>query len=97
MDAIQGKLSEIEKRIDAKIEKHSMMWLMAENAKRWFIIAMVILGLWFATIGLFVWYLNQYDFSGTSTVTVDGADGTALYQDGEGNVLNNGDSDEENS
>lgn len=29
------------------------------NAKRWFIAFIVVLVLWFTTIGLFVWYINQ--------------------------------------
>ena len=29
------------------------------NAKRWFIAFIVALVLWFITIGLFVWYINQ--------------------------------------
>ena len=28
------------------------------NAKRWFIAFLVVLGLWFATIGAFVWYIS---------------------------------------
>lgn len=30
--------------------------------KRLIIVVIVVLLLWFSTIGLFVWYLNQYDF-----------------------------------
>lgn len=29
------------------------------NAKRWFIAFIVVLVLWFTTIGLFIWYINQ--------------------------------------
>ena len=29
------------------------------NSKRWFISFLVVLVLWFATIGVFIWYLNQ--------------------------------------
>lgn len=35
-------------------------------------------------------YLALYDFSGVDEITVDGKNGTALYQDGQGNVINNG-------
>lgn len=35
-------------------------------------------------------YLSLYDFSGETEIVVDGQDGTALYQDGEGNTINNG-------
>lgn len=55
----------------------------AKTAKRWFIIAMVILFAWLATIGGFLLYLNQYDFSSTSIEAT---------QDGEGvNIANCGD------
>ena len=28
------------------------------SAKRWFIAFLVVLGLWFATIGAFIWYIS---------------------------------------
>jgi len=64
----------------------------SRNAKRWFAAAMTILVMWLATIGLFVWYLNQYNFE-SETVVVDSNDGgNANYQTGDG-VINNGESD----
>ena len=33
------------------------------QTKRWMIAFFAVLVLWFATIGGFVWYLNQYDFA----------------------------------
>ena len=48
------------------------------QTKRWMIAFFTVLVLWFATIGGFVWYLNQYDF-------------VNYEQDGEGyNNINNG-------
>lgn len=32
------------------------------QSKRWMIAFFVVLGLWAATIGGFVWFLNQYEF-----------------------------------
>ena len=29
------------------------------NARRWFISFIIVLMLWFATIGVFIWYINQ--------------------------------------
>lgn len=29
------------------------------NSKRWFISFIVVLILWFSTIGIFIWYINQ--------------------------------------
>ena len=34
--------------------------------KRVIIALILVLLLWFATIGLFIWYINQYDFSAIS-------------------------------
>lgn len=87
---------EVAQQAVKEIEKdRSFAWELIANArrdsKRWFIALIVVVALWFSTIGIFVFYLYQYDFSSTTEITVDGKDGTALYQDGEGNVINNGD------
>lgn len=39
-------------------------------------------------IGIFIWYLNQYDYVSNETVTVDGADGIANYIGKDGNIYN---------
>lgn len=57
------------------------------QAKRWFIIAMVILSMWLATIAGFVWYLNQYDFESYET-TVDAENGVANYIGNDGDIYN---------
>ena len=36
-----------------------MLKELKHNSKRWFIAFLVTLILWFATIGVFVWYINQ--------------------------------------
>lgn len=36
-----------------------MLKELKSNAKRWFIAFIVVLVLWFTTIGLFIWYINQ--------------------------------------
>lgn len=46
----------------------------------------LLLCLWFLTIVIFVWYLNQYDFSGTTTETYEATGYNALI-DSSGNVL----------
>lgn len=59
------------------------------QAKRWFIACLTILFMWLATIVLFVWYLNQYDFEdyGYQTVveqnTNDGGDANYIGNDGD--------------
>lgn len=59
----------------------------SKQAHRWFIIALVILGMWLATIGGFIWYLNQYDFSGTEIIVeqdaTDGGDTNYIGNDGD--------------
>ena len=43
--------------------------------------------------GLWIYMWNQYDYVDeieTSTIHIDGKDGNAIYQDGEGNTLENG-------
>lgn len=58
-----------------------------KQAKNWFIAFIIVVCLWFATIGLFVWYLQLYDFS-SETVTVE------AEQDGNGtNIVGGGDVD----
>ena len=59
----------------------------SSQAKRWFIACMVILVLWFSTIGAFVWYLNQYDFESYETIieqdASDGGDTNYIGNDGD--------------
>lgn len=52
------------------------------NFKRVFALLIIVLILWAATIGGFVWYLNQYDF-------VSSIESTAVYSiiDSSGNVI----------
>jgi Tfp pilus assembly protein PilO len=52
------------------------------NFKRVFALLVIVLILWAATIGGFVWYLNQYDF-------VSSIESTAVYSiiDSSGNVI----------
>lgn len=58
-----------------------------KQAKNWFIAFIIVVCLWFATIGLFVWYLQLYDFS-SETTTIEAA------QDGNGtNIVGGGDVD----
>jgi type IV secretory pathway TrbF-like protein len=58
------------------------------QAKRWFIACLVILSMWLATIGGFVWYLYQYDFE-SYEITADG-DSNANYIGEDGNIYNGG-------
>ena len=56
--------------------------------KRLVIMLIVILALWFSTIGVFVWYLNQYDFENYDVkVSTDGG-GDANYIGNDGDIYN---------
>ena len=63
-----------------------MLHELKQENKRKGIINAIMLVLWFATIGMFIWYLNQYDFSGTTTTT-NSAEGVYAIIDSEGNVI----------
>ena len=59
------KCEEIAEEGRNKVEKSLAMELLTEqvkNSKRWFCAFLVVLLMWFATIGGFIWFLNQYNF-----------------------------------
>lgn len=61
------------------------------SAKRWFIAFLVVLGLWFATIGVFIWYISL-PVEETETYTeLYNEDGNANYiGENMNGVINNG-------
>ena len=48
-----------------------MLKELKSNAKRWFISFVIVVILWFATIGVFVWYINQPIEETTTTYSQD--------------------------
>lgn len=49
----------------------------------------LVIVLWFATIGMFVLYLGQYNFvDETSTITVEAKEGVANYIGNDGDIIN---------
>jgi hypothetical protein len=59
------------------------------SARRWFISFLVILALWFSTIGIFIWYVSLPVEE--CTVELDNDDGNANYVGNNMNgVINNG-------
>lgn len=46
------------------------------QAHRWFIAFIVVLIMWFSTIGGFIWFLNQYNFESTNTTEITQDSGT---------------------
>ena len=77
-----------------KMENKSDAWLMIKELgkqnKRMFTALVIVLCLWFATIGGFVWYLSQYDFSAEIyDVTQDTSDGgDTNYIGNDGDIIN---------
>ena len=58
-----------------------MLKELKSNAKRWFIAFIVALVLWFITIGLFVWYINQpVEETITYTQDADSSDNSSINQ-----------------
>ena len=64
------------------------------DMKRMTILLIVILCMWFATIGSFVWYVSQYDYVGYD-ISQDVGDGNANYIGGNGDI-NNGETKNQN-
>lgn len=58
------------------------------QAKRWFVACIVILLMWLATIGGFVWFISQYDYE-SYEITADG-NSNANYIGEDGNIYNGG-------
>lgn len=46
------------------------------QAHRWFIAFIIVLLMWFSTIGGFIWFLNQYNFESTNTTEITQDSGT---------------------
>lgn len=59
---------------EQKSDAWYMIELLGKQNKRLFVLAMALLIAWMTTIGVFVWYLHEYDFESYS-----------YSQDGEGN------------
>ena len=71
-------------------ENSFAMELLKDSKKektRWFIAFLIVVALWFSTIGIFVWYLNQYEFT-TEYVDVTTNDGN---DNQDGNITIDGD------
>lgn len=83
-----------EKNIEqGKEEKSLAMELLEElkrQNKRLVVALFVVLILWATTIGGFVWYLNQYDFSSYEVNSQDGGNANFIGNDGD---ITNGESE----
>lgn len=85
----QEEKEEVENEIPEQEEKRIAMEIFGElktQNKRLITVLFVVLSLWAATIGGFIWYLNQYDFSSYSVESNDG--GNANYIGNDGDIVN---------
>lgn len=59
-----------------------------QGMKRLWIALIVVLGFWFATIGVFIWYINQFEYESSSTETIThSANGVYAIVDSDGNII----------
>lgn len=87
-----GDNTELKEEVSSKEEKGIAMEILGELKrqnerlegfnKRLIAILIFVIFLWFSTIGGFVWYLSQYDFTGSIEQT-----GFYTFSDSNGNVI----------
>ena len=76
-----------------------LMHELKATSKRWFIAFLVVLSLWFATIGVFIWYISlPVEETTTSAAEVYNEDGNANYigNDLNGEIVNGENSNKDN-
>lgn len=76
----------MEKDANTSSEKHLALEILEEvktQSKRWMIAFFVVLGLLAATIGTFVWYINQYDYADYEVQSNDGGNANYIGRDGD--------------
>ena len=75
--------------MDEKSLALSLLETLKAQCKRQFIILLVVVGCWLTTIGVFIWYINQFDYSTVEeyTNTTDNGGNACI-----GDNCNNGDS-----
>ena len=86
-------MDDVEKQ-SKDIEEHSFAWEMLKqysaSNKRLFTALIVVIVLWFCTMGGFVWLWNQCDYATATTTTtsyeIAASSGNAAYNTGNGGV-----------
>lgn len=68
--AEHGK-NEVEKSLAMELLKNCSL-----QAHRWFIAFVIVLCMWFGTIGGFIWFLNQYNFESNTSTAITQDTGT---------------------
>ena len=62
LEQVQKAVDEVAEKVEEKSLAYEILVELRTNCRRWFIAFVVVLLLWFATIGGFVWYISQYDY-----------------------------------
>jgi len=79
-------------KLNEKVEQTSFAYEllsdMKKQNKRLFIIILVILSMWFATIGYLVYVLNDIGIIEETTITQDNEDGYNNYIGNDGEIIN---------
>lgn len=82
---------------EAKLATELMHELKA-TSKRWFIAFLVVLGLWFATVGGFIWYISlPVEETTSAEVYNDGGNANYIGNDLNGEIVNGENQGKENS
>lgn len=90
------EFNKLENRLDSVpyIVFESEMARMERHTKRLWMVILTMLFMFITIIGIFIWYLNQYDFVNSESVVVDGADGIANYIGNDGSIMYGTDSNQ---
>lgn len=78
-------MDNVKEKEDKEVFVLELLEEIKRQSKRWMIAFFVVLGLWAATIGGFVWFLNQYEFE---TYTQDGSGYNNINTGEQGDVIN---------
>lgn len=59
IEELKGSIENMKKEVKEETLATEMLREIKAQSKRWFISFIIVLMLWFATIGVFIWYINQ--------------------------------------
>lgn len=83
---MEDNRKETEQEVSVNSLASELLQEVKTQTKRWMIAFFVVVALWAATIGGFIWHLNQYDFASYDINSQDG--GNANYIGNDGDILN---------
>lgn len=83
---IEEKVEVLEEKINDHSAAYKILQQLRIDSKRWFWALIAVLVLWAATIGGFLWFINQYDYI---SYQQDGEGYNNINTDVQGSVYNN--------